>query len=639
MYTTLQDFKKKKEYLVAIDSDGCVFDTMTLKHQQFFYPLLEQELHLEQWHDELSKQWDTINLYGATRGINRFLGVYHLFKDKKVKDLPFVKSMDLYNNYIQKNKEITLEALIVLFEETKDTFVHHIIEWSKAVNKAIDQTMPTMEPFEESVETIKELSEIADIAIVSSANEKALKKEWGESGLHNFVSVLTSQNDGSKKEILTTLVNKGYSKNNVLMIGDAEGDRQAAFLNQVDFRLVKACKENQSWIDIREDYRIVQKLRSTKDKIYKQVKLNLDYFITGVAHVSEDGIYPLVENKLWTASFYPGMTYLAYTDTEDKAFLKNRSIYLELFKERCLQGHMMTHDIGFLFDLTYVKDYELFQEPEVLGIAIVAADKLMARYHKEGGFIQAWGAIDVSEEQTRIIIDTMMNVEFLFRMSELTGNQEYREAAINHCLVSSKTLIRKDGSSYHTYYLKKNGEFIGGKTHQGHEDESTWARGQAWAVYGFSRSYLFTKDKRFLETAISTANVYIEHLPSDFVHFWDFDFNEENPDIRDSSAASIGAMGLLLLNQALKEAGEENKIQISHSSIKEENVTSRTIKDYKEIAIKIVESLIDHYMNTQLKLGQGILREGMYHRDQGFNECTSWGDYYFLEAIQELLKY
>lgn len=363
------------------------------------------------------------------------------------------------------------------------------------------------------------------------------------------------------------------------------------------------------------------KLEKAKQLVYKQVLENLKYFKDGVAHVSEDGIYPSIENNLWTASFYPGMTYLAFEDTKDEAFLENRQIFLDSFKERCLNGHMVTHDIGFLFMLTYLKDYSLFGEEEVLDIATKAADLLVGRYHAEGGFIQAWGPVDPATDETRIIIDTMMNVEFLYRMAEVTGKELYKQVALDHCDISAKTLIREDGSSYHTYFLKKNGDFVGGKTHQGHQDESTWARGQAWAVYGYSRSYLLTGETRFLDTALKTAKVFIENLPKDFVHYWDFDFTDANPDIRDSSAASIGAMGLLLLHEAMIEVGKEEEAN-----------------EYKTIADEIMNSLIDNYMIDQVILGQGILREGMYHRDEGFEEFTSWGDYYFLEAIMEYAK-
>lgn len=367
-----------------------------------------------------------------------------------------------------------------------------------------------------------------------------------------------------------------------------------------------------------KDFR--DKLLSAKEIVYKQIEMNLGEFPDSYPHVSEDGIYPDQSNKLWTASFYPGMTYLAYEDTKDMKYMANRESYLTSFEERMLTGHMITHDIGFLFLLTHVKDYLLFKEPKMLQVAKEAADKLMIRYNPGAECIQAWGPVDPADDQIRIIIDTMMNVEFLFRMAKLTGNNDYYEAAYKHAWVSSKTLIREDASSYHTYYLTKNGDFIGGKTHQGHRDESTWARGQAWAVYGFSQSYLLTGESHFLETAIKTADVFIENLPKDFVHYWDFDFDDNNQDIKDSSAASVGAMGLILLSQSMTE---EMKKELKF--------------DYLEMAKLIMDSLIDNYLIKDLLKGQGLLREGMYHRDEGFNEFTSWGDYYFVEALQAML--
>lgn len=253
MYSKLENYKRKSKHLIAIDSDGCVFDTMTLKHQRFFYPLLEEEFHLESWNKDLSKKWDNINLYEVTRGVNRFLGVYLLFENIEEDFLPLTGTMMLYNEYVEKNDKINLEGLEKLYEETLDDFVGGIINWSKRVNHEIDLNMPIVAPFEESKQTIKELSEKADIAIVSSANEKALLKEWSEAGLLDYVSVLTSQNEGSKQDILKELILKGYDKENVLMIGDSNGDRMAAVNNQVSFRLIEAGQENLSWIQIRNE--------------------------------------------------------------------------------------------------------------------------------------------------------------------------------------------------------------------------------------------------------------------------------------------------------------------------------------------------------------------------------------------------
>lgn len=253
MYSKLENFKKKNDFLVAIDSDGCVFDTMTLKHQQFFYPLLEEELGLQEWGDELSQKWNCINLYSSMRGINRFESVYHLFKDVNDNVLPMRNKTKVYNKFILTNRTINIEDLIELYEETGDSFVEHIINWSNNVNKEIESKMERIDAFKESVLTIKEISKFADIAVVSSANEQALVDEWGNAELLDYVSVLTSQSDGSKKEILEELISKGYSENKVLMIGDSIGDRQAARDNAASFRLIEAPFEEKSWKNIRKE--------------------------------------------------------------------------------------------------------------------------------------------------------------------------------------------------------------------------------------------------------------------------------------------------------------------------------------------------------------------------------------------------
>ena len=253
MYSKLNEFKKTKDHLVAIDSDGCVFDTMTLKHQQFFYPLLEEELELQEWGEELGKKWNCINLYSSMRGINRFESVYHLFKDVNDKVLPMSDKTKIYNKFIRTNRTINVEDLEVLYKETGDDFVGHIIDWSKKVNKEIESKMQRIDAFKESVVTIREIAKFADIAVVSSANEQALIDEWGSAELLDYVSVLTSQSDGKKEAILEKLIAKGYNEKRVLMIGDSLGDRHAATVNEASFRLIEAPYEEKSWKNIRRE--------------------------------------------------------------------------------------------------------------------------------------------------------------------------------------------------------------------------------------------------------------------------------------------------------------------------------------------------------------------------------------------------
>lgn len=354
-------------------------------------------------------------------------------------------------------------------------------------------------------------------------------------------------------------------------------------------------------------------LDTALENALKVIKSNVEHYYDRFQHVSEDGIYPKEENKLWTMSFYPGQQYLAYLITKDEYFISKREQILESFKDRCDNGHMQTHDIGFLFELTAYYDYMATGDEESKKLFLAAADKLMLRYNEKGGFIQAWGPIEPDAEKTRIIIDCMMNLPLLYLASELTGDSKYKEAAISHAEVSSKTLIRNDGSSYHTYWMDVHtGEPLVGATHQGFKDESTWARGQAWAVYGFYKSYIFTKNPYFLEVAIKCADVFLANLPKNDINYWDFSFTDKVPDIRDSSATSTFAVGLLKMSKVID--GEKGEA-------------------YQKSAIELLNILAERYQNNEAQVGAGILKEGMYHRTNGARAYTSWGDYYFVEAL------
>lgn len=352
------------------------------------------------------------------------------------------------------------------------------------------------------------------------------------------------------------------------------------------------------------------KIENAIEHSLNAIDKNIDYFTSGFPHVSSNGIYQQEDNKLWTASFFPGTTYLAYSHTRDRKYLRMNRFYLDSFRDRCISGHMSTHDIGFLFMLTYAYEYTIKPTVELLEVIVSAANALIKRYNSNGKYIQAWGEIDTSDNKTQIIIDCMMNLEFLFFTSEITGDDLYKRVAVEHAKTSSMTLVRPDGSTYHTYYIDtQTGAYLYGETHQGNRNESTWARGQAWSIYGFVKAYEGSNDPYFLSVARRSAEFYISNLPEDKINYWDFDFNDDKKDIRDTSASAIAICGLLKLGKLIGEP-----LYISEAK-------------------RILNKLIDDYMNIDQNKGSGLIREGMYHRDHGFNEYTSWGDYYFFEAL------
>ncbi|HBY71470.1 MAG TPA: glucoronyl hydrolase [Lachnospiraceae bacterium] len=349
-------------------------------------------------------------------------------------------------------------------------------------------------------------------------------------------------------------------------------------------------------------------------EILKKLELGLNVFINQYPHVSKNNIYSAENNTLWTSSFFPGICYLAYQMTGDKKYLSHQESYLDSFEDRIVNRRHISHDLGFLYTLSCVAAYQLNGSKRAYDLAHLAADVLTERYNEKGQYIQAWGEMGVSYPDVKIIIDTMLNLPLLY----WTGNQKNYDIAYNHAKTTAKYLVRKDFSTYHTYLMRpETGEAVCGKTHQGYADESTWARGQAWAVYGFILSYRYTKDKEFLHIAKETARVFIENLPKDFVPYWDFHFTDNNPDIKDTSAAAIFCCGLLELCQFV---GEEDK------------------KYYHSIVYTMIKSLFENYSTKGIKESNGFLTEGVYHRGDGAEECVIWGDYFYFEAITRLLK-
>ncbi len=341
---------------------------------------------------------------------------------------------------------------------------------------------------------------------------------------------------------------------------------------------------------------------------------SLDQFVGVYPHVSENNWYPAEKNVLWTASFFVGMCFLAYEHSGDNVFLKYEKEHLRSFEDRLINRNHISHDLGFLYTLSCVADYKVTGNPEGDRIARKAAQMLTERYNEKGEYIQAWGDMRIKYPNVKIIIDTMLNLPLLY----WTGDPEKAAMAEKHAMTASHTLVRPDYSTYHTYLMDPDtGKAVCGKTHQGHRDESIWARGQGWAVYGYALSYRYTGNHAFLSIAEKAAEVFIKNLPENLIPYWDFDFTDQNPDIRDTSAASIFVCGLLeLCGHVPEEKAEE----------------------YLELAEKIMKSLREQYSTRGLTRSNGILTEGMYHRHDGEEECTIWGDYFYMEALIRLTR-
>jgi unsaturated chondroitin disaccharide hydrolase len=357
--------------------------------------------------------------------------------------------------------------------------------------------------------------------------------------------------------------------------------------------------------------------------ILKKIDENLETFTYKFpASSSVNNVYEAIDNTDWTASFWTGMLWLAYEVTADEKYRKVAEIQLESYKKRIEEKkNTDTHDLGFLYTLSCVAAYRLTGNESAKNIALDATELLMDRYFEKAGIIQAWGDLNDPNNRGRLIIDCCMNLPLLYWATEVTGNKKYYDAAQSHLKQAAKYAIREDASSFHTFYMDvETGEPKFGKTHQGFSDDSCWARGQAWGIYGFPLSYKYTNDENMIDMAKKITNYFLNRLPEDYVSYWDLIFTDGDEE-RDSSAVAIAACGLLEMSKNLPLTDEYQKI-------------------YENAALNIIKSLTENYTSVSCPESNGILLHAVYHKPGkvGVDECNIWGDYYYFEALVRLIK-
>lgn len=356
-----------------------------------------------------------------------------------------------------------------------------------------------------------------------------------------------------------------------------------------------------------------------KGKISKYMNDFIDFFPDSS---SKNNVYEKVTNWQWTGSFYTGMLWFCYEMTDDPSFRKVAEAQVKSFYERLGdESRTATHDLGFLYSLSCVADYKLNGNEQSKKAALTAADLLLARYKPVGKFIQAWGPNSNEPKTYRLIIDCLMNLPLLYWATEITGDKKYYDAAYNHLNTSIENVIRPDASTYHTFFFDpKTGAPVKGVTHQGYSDESCWSRGQAWGIYGLPLSYIYTKDERLIDIYKKLTNYFINRLPQDYIAYWDLIFTEGD-EPRDSSAASIAVCGMLEMNKYLPDDDPDKKI-------------------YSGVINQIMRSLIENYTTKNIPESNGLLLHGVYNlpAGMGVDECTLWGDYFYMEALVRMLK-
>lgn len=354
----------------------------------------------------------------------------------------------------------------------------------------------------------------------------------------------------------------------------------------------------------------------------EKTRSNIAFFSDGYpAPASTHNVYAKIANTDWTSSFYNGMLWLSYLHTKDDVFKAAAEHTLPDYQQRIKQRiNTGTHDLGFLYILSAKAHYLITGSEEAKQTALDAADLLMERYSQASGIIQAWGDLDDPQQRGRIIIDCLMNLPLLFWATEVTGNAVYKDVALNHLSQSRKTLIRADNTTFHTYYFNtETGTPIRGVTAQGYSDDSCWARGQAWGIYGLALAYTYTHDTGCLKDAMRLADYFLAHLPDDLICYWDLIFTEGDEE-RDSSACAIAINGLLLLSSLL-------------------GVHDAKALEYRTKALAMLLELCRNYTSASIPHSNGILLHAVYGKPNGvgIDECTIWGDYFYMEALGTLL--
>ena len=366
-----------------------------------------------------------------------------------------------------------------------------------------------------------------------------------------------------------------------------------------------------------------EEVTAAMDRMADQVRCNMEYFGTRFpSSATRNQTYGVIDNIEWTDGFWTGLLWLCYEYTGDDAFknlaLKNVDSFLNRVEKRIELDH---HDLGFLYSLSCVAGYKLTGSAEGRKAGLLAADKLMERFQEKGGFIQAWGELG-ARDNYRLIIDCLLNIPLLHWAFLETGNPVYRNAAVRHYEAACNNVIRDDASAYHTFYFDPGtGEPLKGVTRQGYSDDSAWARGQAWGIYGIPLNYRYVKDDSAFNLFKGMTNYFLNRLPEDEVCYWDLIFTDGSNQSRDSSAAAIGVCGIHEMLKYLPEVESDKNT-------------------YRHAMHCILRSLMERYTAPEIKPGNPVLLHGVYswHLGKGVDEGNIWGDYYYMEALMRFYK-
>lgn len=324
-------------------------------------------------------------------------------------------------------------------------------------------------------------------------------------------------------------------------------------------------------------------------------------------------------SKWWCSGFFPGTLWYLYENSSNKELKRYASLFTNrINKEQYNKG---THDLGFMLYCSYGNALRITGIDSCKSVLINGSKSLSTRFNPTIGSIQSWG----SNQKWRfpVIIDNMMNLEMLMWASKETGDNRFKEIAETHANTCIANHFRKDYSTFHVVsYIPETGAVQVKCTAQGYSDESAWARGQAWGLYGYGMMYRETGNKRYLDQANHIADFILNHpnLPKDKIPYWDFNAPDIPNALRDASAASIIASSLIELSQFVDEPRKSQYIAVAEKQL-------RTLAS-------------PEYTAKKGSNGCFILKHGVGHLpgDSEVDVPLTYGDYYYVEALMRYKK-
>ena len=317
----------------------------------------------------------------------------------------------------------------------------------------------------------------------------------------------------------------------------------------------------------------------------------------------------------WTNGFWPALMMLMYVGTKKEQYLKTCRNGMDIMDKALMDYDALHHDVGFMWNISSGMDYRVTGDTKQRNRFLVAANHLMGRFNHDAEFIRAWNDWGNPAHRGWAIIDCMMNIPLLYWASKETKDDRYKYIAMAHADKTLKYHLREDGSVNHIVnYDPVTGDVVEVLAGQGWAADSSWSRGQSWGLYGFTLSYIHTKEKRYLDAAKKIANYFIAACCDDYLPKCDFRSPEE-PVYYDSSASMIAACGLIELSKLL----DENEGRI-----------------YLNAAINLVKAAVEKHADFSDD-SDAILHNGTvaYHFGEK-NFDMVYCDYYFVEAISKL---